>query len=135
MSPFPTASAVSPTRDDRIRIPAFGRRAVLPCCLHEKEERTLYDFNRAVIDEFRANRGRVGGMFTDARLILLTTTGARTGRPHTVPLAHLPDESGRILVVASAAGAPLHPAWFHNLRANPEVTVETGDRRRGSGMG
>ncbi|MBV2362050.1 nitroreductase/quinone reductase family protein [Streptomonospora nanhaiensis] len=83
------------------------------------------DFNQAVIDEFRANRGRVGGMFEGARLLLLTTTGARSGRPHTVPLGYLPD-GDRSIVIASAGGSPRHPAWFHNLRANPRVTVENG---------
>jgi deazaflavin-dependent oxidoreductase (nitroreductase family) len=84
------------------------------------------DFNRPVIDEFRANAGVVGGMFADARLLLLTTTGARTGAPHTVPLGYLPDVDGRVLVVASAGGSPRNPAWFHNLRAHPRVTVEAG---------
>ncbi|MFC7545678.1 nitroreductase/quinone reductase family protein [Plantactinospora sp. GCM10030261] len=83
------------------------------------------DFNQQIIDEFRANGGRVGGYFQDARLILLTTTGARTGRPHTTPVAYLPD-TDRIVVIASAAGSPRHPAWFHNLVANPTVTVENG---------
>ncbi|GAA1276739.1 nitroreductase/quinone reductase family protein [Sphaerisporangium rubeum] len=83
------------------------------------------DFNESVIEEFRANAGRVGGPFTDARLILLTTTGARSGAPHTTPVGYLPDGE-RILVIASAGGAPRHPAWYHNLVANPVVTVETG---------
>ncbi|WP_091464088.1 nitroreductase/quinone reductase family protein [Micromonospora inyonensis] len=83
-------------------------------------------FNDAIIDEFRANNGRVGGMFTDSRLLLLTTTGARTGRPHTTPLGYLPDTGDRLLVVASAGGSPRHPAWYHNIRANPIVTVEDG---------
>ncbi|MCP2342808.1 nitroreductase/quinone reductase family protein [Actinomadura rupiterrae] len=83
------------------------------------------DFNRQIIEEFRAHRGRVGGMFEGARLVLLTTTGARTGRPHTVPVGFLPDP-GRLLVIASAGGADRHPAWFHNLVAHPRVTVETG---------
>ncbi|MEJ8669974.1 nitroreductase/quinone reductase family protein [Streptomyces sp. MS1.AVA.1] len=84
------------------------------------------DFNQQVIDEFRANKGRVGGYFEGARLILLTTTGARTGRPHTTPVGYLPDGADRVLVIASAGGAPSHPAWFHNLIANPQVTVESG---------
>ncbi|GHH27940.1 nitroreductase/quinone reductase family protein [Streptomyces lanatus] len=83
------------------------------------------DFNQQVIDEFRANKGRVGGYFEGARLLLLTTTGARTGRPHTTPVGYLPDDD-RVLVIASAAGAPSHPAWFHNLVANPQVTIESG---------
>jgi deazaflavin-dependent oxidoreductase (nitroreductase family) len=84
------------------------------------------DFNQQVIDEFRANKGRVGGWFEGARLLLLTTTGARTGRPHTTPVGYLPDGADRVLVIASAAGAPKHPAWYHNLLANPLVTVESG---------
>ncbi|GIH75680.1 nitroreductase/quinone reductase family protein [Planobispora longispora] len=84
------------------------------------------DFNQQIIDEFRANAGRVGGYFEGARLLLLTTVGARSGAPHTTPVAYLPDGGERVLVIASAAGAPKHPAWFHNLVANPRVTVEDG---------
>ncbi|WP_151484213.1 nitroreductase/quinone reductase family protein [Streptomyces albicerus] len=84
------------------------------------------DFNQQVIEEFRANAGQVGGYFEGARLILLTTTGARSGKPHTTPVGYYPDGGDRVLVIASAAGAPKHPAWFHNLVAHPEVTVETG---------
>ncbi|MFE2812725.1 nitroreductase/quinone reductase family protein [Streptomyces nigra] len=85
-----------------------------------------HDFNQQVIEEFRANKGRVGGPFECGRLLLLTTTGARTGRPHTTPVAYLPDGGERVLVIASAAGSSKHPAWFHNLVAHPEVTVESG---------
>nr|WP_236714661.1 nitroreductase/quinone reductase family protein [Nonomuraea pusilla] len=85
-----------------------------------------HDFQQQIIDEFRAGKGRVGGPFEGARLLLLTTTGARTGRPHTTPLGYLPDGGGRMLVIASAGGSPKHPAWYHNLVANPRVTVETG---------
>ncbi|MCK7622671.1 nitroreductase/quinone reductase family protein [Streptomyces sp. RS10V-4] len=83
------------------------------------------DFNQQVIDEFRANRGRVGGPFEGGRLVLLTTTGARTGARHTTPVGYLPD-GARILVIASAGGSPRHPDWFRNLVAHPRVTVETG---------
>jgi deazaflavin-dependent oxidoreductase (nitroreductase family) len=83
------------------------------------------DFNQQIIEEFRANRGRVGGPLEGARLLLLTTTGARSGARHTTPVAYLPD-GDRTLIIASAAGAPRHPAWFHNLVANPRVTVEDG---------
>lgn len=83
------------------------------------------DFNQQVIEEFRANHGRVGGPFEGARLLLLTTTGARTGTRRTVPLGYLPDGE-RTLVIASAAGAPSHPGWYHNIRAEPRVTVEEG---------
>nr|WP_243706302.1 nitroreductase/quinone reductase family protein [Micromonospora sp. KC721] len=64
------------------------------------------DFNHAVIEEFRANAGRVGGWFEGARLVLLTTTGTRTRAPHTTPLGYLPDGGQRMLVIASAGGSP-----------------------------
>jgi deazaflavin-dependent oxidoreductase (nitroreductase family) len=83
------------------------------------------DFNQQIIDEFRANRGQVGGPFEGARLLLLTTVGAKTGERRTTPLGYLPDGS-RLLIIASAGGAPTHPAWYHNLRANPQVTIEDG---------
>jgi deazaflavin-dependent oxidoreductase (nitroreductase family) len=89
------------------------------------EERTPSNWNKKIIDEFRANEGKVGGPFEGAHMVLLTTTGAKTGKRHTTPLVCLPD-GDRILVIASAAGAPAHPAWYHNLLANPEVTVERG---------
>ncbi len=83
-----------------------------------------HDFNQKIIEEFRANSGQVT-LFEGGRLILLTTIGRRTGVPRTTPVAYLPDKD-RILIVASAGGAPRHPDWFYNLVANPEVTVETG---------
>jgi deazaflavin-dependent oxidoreductase (nitroreductase family) len=82
-------------------------------------------YNEGVISEFRANHGVVGQ--PPFPILLLTTTGARTGRPTTVPVGFAADDKGRVFVVASKAGAPRHPAWFHNLRANPTVTVELGD--------
>ncbi|MGP3976612.1 nitroreductase/quinone reductase family protein [Streptomyces sp. 8N114] len=84
------------------------------------------DFNRAVIEEFRANSGRVGGPFAGGDLLLLTTRGARTGLEQTSPLAFVRDEDGHLLVVASAGGAPRNPAWYHNLLAHPMVRVEVG---------
>jgi deazaflavin-dependent oxidoreductase (nitroreductase family) len=89
---------------------------------------TEFDFNafqRQVIEEFRANHGRVGGPFEGADLALLTTVGARTGKPRTSPLAYLVID-GRPVVVASAMGADKNPDWLHNIRRNPVVTVETG---------
>jgi len=83
-------------------------------------------YNQGVISEFRANQGVVSQ--PPFPILLLTTTGARTGRPTTVPLGFAVDDRGRVFVMASKAGAPKHPAWFHNLRANPSVTVELGDR-------
>jgi deazaflavin-dependent oxidoreductase (nitroreductase family) len=88
--------------------------------------RMSLDFQQQVIADFRANSGRVGGPFEGARLLLLTTTGARSGAPHTVPLGYLPDGGHQFLVIGSAGGAPRHPAWFHNLVAQPHVTVEDG---------
>jgi len=84
------------------------------------------DFNQQVIDEFRANKGRLTGYFEGARLLLLTTTGARTGTPHTTPVGYLPDGGDRVLVIASAGGADRHPHWYRNLLAHPQVTVESG---------
>ncbi|MFD9977175.1 nitroreductase/quinone reductase family protein [Streptomyces sp. NPDC059017] len=84
------------------------------------------DFNQQVINEFRANRGRVGGCFEGARLLLLTTTGARSGASHTTPVGYLADGGERVLVIASAGGSPKHPDWYHNILANPRLTVEDG---------
>src|ERR1700761_981146 len=82
-------------------------------------------YNQGVISEFRAHHGVVSQ--PPFPILLLTTAGARTGRPATVPLGFAVD-GGRVFVVASKAGAPKHPAWFHNLRAHPSVTVELGDQ-------
>ncbi|MER8066852.1 nitroreductase/quinone reductase family protein [Streptomyces sp. NPDC094034] len=82
-------------------------------------------FNQAIIDEFRANGGKVGGPFEGAELLLLTTTGAKSGAEHTVPLGFVRDGE-RLLIVGSAGGAPRHPAWYHNLLAHPQVGVEIG---------
>jgi deazaflavin-dependent oxidoreductase (nitroreductase family) len=92
--------------------------------LHEQHPSPA-DLNQRVIAEFRANGGRVGGMFEGAPLVLLTTTGARTGRLRTNPAVYARDGE-RVLVFASAAGSPKHPAWYHNLVAHPRVTVEIG---------
>lgn len=83
-------------------------------------------FQQSVITEFRANAGKVGGPFEGADLLLLTTTGARTGKPHTTPLGYVRD-GRRLLVVGSNLGAPLHPDWYRNLLARPTVRVELGD--------
>ncbi|WHT21617.1 nitroreductase/quinone reductase family protein [Crossiella sp. CA-258035] len=84
------------------------------------------DFNKQVIEEFRANNGRVGGYFEGSRLLLITTTGARSGKPHTNPVGFYPDGDGRNMIIGSAGGSPKHPDWFHNLVANPLLTVEDG---------
>jgi deazaflavin-dependent oxidoreductase (nitroreductase family) len=84
------------------------------------------DFNQRVIDDFRAHQGQItSGPFAGRSLLLLTTTGAQTGEPRTTPLAYHRD-GDRLVIVASKGGAPAHPAWYHNLRAHPEVTVELG---------
>ncbi|MEU5992559.1 nitroreductase/quinone reductase family protein [Spirillospora sp. NPDC047418] len=85
----------------------------------------MSDGNRQVIEEFRANGGRVGGPFEGADLLLLTSTGRKSGAPHTTPLGSMAD-GDRLLVFASNAGGPKHPAWYHNVRADPRVTVEAG---------
>ncbi|MFH9421017.1 nitroreductase/quinone reductase family protein [Streptomyces sp. NPDC017529] len=86
---------------------------------------TPNSFNQSVIEEFRANGGKVGGPFEGGDLLLLTTTGARTGEPHTVPLGYV-RHSGLLLVVGSNLGAPRHPDWYRNLLARPQVQVEVG---------
>jgi len=86
------------------------------------------DWNAGIIEEFRANGGAVGGQFEGAPLLLLTTTGRRSGERRTSPIMYLDDGAGRWLVFASKAGLPTHPAWFLNLEADPHVTVEIGDR-------
>jgi deazaflavin-dependent oxidoreductase (nitroreductase family) len=86
----------------------------------------VHDFNQSIIDEFRANDGVVGGPFEGAPMVLLTTTGAKSGRPHTTPVVYL-RLGDDVYVFGSKAGAPTHPAWYHNLVANPRVTVELGD--------
>lgn len=83
------------------------------------------DFNKAVIDEFRANEGKVGGHFEGAPVLLLTATGAKSGQQRTTPVMYLPD-GDRMVIFASKAGADTNPGWFHNLVANPSATVEVG---------
>jgi deazaflavin-dependent oxidoreductase (nitroreductase family) len=83
------------------------------------------DFNSALIEEFRANEGKLGGPFEGAPVLLLTTTGARSGERRTTPVMYLPDGE-RMVIFASKGGAPTNPAWYHNLLANPGATVEVG---------
>ena len=85
-------------------------------------------YNRKVIEEFRANDGILGPPFTGDSTLLLTTTGARTGRSHTVPIM-FKEDGDRLLVIASASGAPRHPDWYRNLVAHPDVVVERGADR------
>jgi len=86
------------------------------------------DWNAQIIKEFRENDGKVGGQFEGAPLVLLTTTGARTGKVRTNPLVSLVDED-RVVIFASKAGSPTNPDWYHNIVANPRVTVEQGTER------
>jgi deazaflavin-dependent oxidoreductase (nitroreductase family) len=88
----------------------------------------MSDFNRKVIEEFRANEGKVGGPFEGAPVLLLTSTGAKSGEQRTTPVVYQPD-GNRMVIFASKAGAPENPAWFHNLRANPTATVEVGSEK------
>jgi len=83
------------------------------------------DWNNQIINEFRANEGRVGGPFKGAPILLLHHTGAKSGKQRVNPLIYLAD-SDRLLVFASKGGAPTHPDWVYNLRANPRATVEVG---------
>ena len=83
------------------------------------------NFNQQIIEEFRANGGKVGGQFEGAPMLLLTTTGAKSGQPRTSPMVYTTD-GDRMVVIASKGGAPTNPAWFHNLVANPIVRVERG---------
>jgi deazaflavin-dependent oxidoreductase (nitroreductase family) len=85
----------------------------------------LDDFNRGFIEEFRANGGKVGGSFEGGNLLLLHTTGAKSGEPRLSPLAFL-TINGKMLIIGAYAGAPKHPAWVHNLRANPVARIEVG---------
>jgi deazaflavin-dependent oxidoreductase (nitroreductase family) len=84
------------------------------------------DYNRQLIEEFRADRSKFEGPGSRP-LLLLTTTGAKSGKRYTTPMMYIPD-GDRLLVIASNAGAPKHPDWYHNLVAHPEVTVEVGTR-------
>lgn len=86
------------------------------------------DWNDQIIAEFRANEGKVGGMFEGAPMVVLTSTGAKTGKAHTNPLMYLPD-GDRVVVFASYGGAPENPQWFNNLVANPEATAEVGTEK------
>ena len=89
----------------------------------------MSDWNAKTIEEFRANGGKVGGNFEGAPLLLLHTTGARTGQERVNPVMYQ-QVGDDLAVFASKAGAPTNPDWFHNLRANPEARVEVGTETR-----
>jgi deazaflavin-dependent oxidoreductase (nitroreductase family) len=83
------------------------------------------DFNNGIIAEFRANAGKVGGMFEGANLLLLHTRGAKSGAARVTPLGYRPVGDGWA-IFGSFAGRPMHPAWYHNLVADPDVEIEVG---------
>jgi deazaflavin-dependent oxidoreductase (nitroreductase family) len=83
------------------------------------------DWNKMIIEEFRANEGKVGGRFAGQPLALLHTVGAKSGQPRINPVACMRD-GDRYVIVASKAGAPVNPDWYYNLVAHPQVTVEYG---------
>ena len=85
----------------------------------------MSDYNTQIIEEFRANAGRLGGHWEGRDLLLLTTTGRKSGKAHTTPMVFV-REGDRLFVFASKAGAPKHPDWYLNLVANPHVSVEVG---------
>ena len=90
------------------------------------ESTSRAEFNAQVIEEFRAQGGYVGGPLADTSLMLVHHVGARSGIERIVPLAYLPRPDGQFLIIASDGGSPEHPAWYYNLKAHPEVTVEVG---------
>jgi deazaflavin-dependent oxidoreductase (nitroreductase family) len=85
----------------------------------------MNDRNMAIIQEFRANAGRVGGPFAGATLLILHTVGAKSGQERLNPVAYVPDRD-RFVIIASKGGAPTNPDWYYNIVANPQVTVEVG---------
>ena len=86
---------------------------------------TVNAFNKNIVEEFRANEGKVAGQFENADLLLLTTTGAKSGQQRVSPLAYFRID-GKLIIIGSYAGAPINPAWVHNLRAEPRAHVEVG---------
>lgn len=86
---------------------------------------SVKEFNQKLVDEFRANGGKVSGYFENAHLLVLTTTGAKSGQPRLSPLAYF-EVDGKLIIVGSFGGSPKDPAWVHNLRANPQARVEVG---------
>lgn len=85
----------------------------------------MADFNTEIIEEFRANDGKVGGMFEGAPMVILHTTGAKSGLKRETPLVYLNHED-KMFIFASKAGADTHPDWFHNIKADSSVSIEVG---------
>ena len=84
------------------------------------------DYNTGIIEEFRANHGRVGGPWADITLILIHHIGARSGIERVTPVAYHPQPGGRFAIWAANGGSPTHPNWYHNLKAHPRITAEVG---------
>jgi deazaflavin-dependent oxidoreductase (nitroreductase family) len=84
------------------------------------------DYNTKIIEEFRANRGRVGGPWAGTPVILIHHIGARSGTERVTPLAYSAQADGRFAIVAANGGSPAHPDWYHNLKANPRIKAEVG---------
>ena len=89
---------------------------------------TPKDFNAQVIEEFRANGGKAGGMFEGMPLVLVHNIGAKSGKEYVTPLVYLADGDD-VVIFASKGGAPENPGWYHNLKAEPNVSIEVGDRK------
>jgi deazaflavin-dependent oxidoreductase (nitroreductase family) len=103
---------------------AMRRSGAMPDGFPDNE--SIKAFNQSIADEFRANDGKVGGQFEGANLLLLTTTGAKSGQPRLSPLAYFRID-GKLIVIGSFAGADVDPAWVHNLRANPSAHIEVAN--------
>lgn len=88
----------------------------------------MSDMNKQVIEEFRVNQGKVGGFFQDMNLLLIHTTGAKTGKHRINPTAYF-KEGDQLVIAASKAGADNHPDWYYNITAHPEVVVEVGSEK------
>jgi deazaflavin-dependent oxidoreductase (nitroreductase family) len=95
------------------------------CALEEVQMSSPNNWNQATIEEFRANSGKVGGPFAGKTLLLLHTVGAKSGQERINPVAYVTD-GDRVVIIASKGGAPTNPDWYHNVLANPLVTVEVG---------
>lgn len=89
---------------------------------------SLDDWNRSITEEFRGNDGKVGGPFADIPILLLHTVGAKSGQKRLNPLAYQPLD-GAYAIFGSFAGSPKNPAWYHNVVANPDVTIEVGTEK------
>src|SRR5262245_3516086 len=91
-------------------------------------EMNMREYNARLIEEYRANGGNLSGQLANSQILLLTTTGAKTGQERITPMGYRLDV-GRIVVIAADAGADKHPDWYYNLLAHPDVTVEIGNER------